>query len=850
VLNKPPTVQNACLDLVEYKEMVENMVDLVCRFNPDTILTFVNDAYCLYFAKKRNDILGTSFLPLIPIEEHENIKQQINSLSVENPVMLYENPVKGANNEVHWYHWIYKANFNENAQLIDVLCVGRDITQCKQAEAALISAHDELKLEAQQRTEELSRANEELTREINERVKVQENLEYKLHFEGLLLNISEDFYNAEADDIDSNISHTLQIIGEFTHIDRSYVFLFSPDGEKMDNTHEWCREGIQPEIENLQDLPVDIFPWWMKKLRKRETIYISDLNELPLEAQAEKEILEPQQIKSLLVVPISYKNELFGYLGFDSVKQCKEWSADNIILLKMVADSIANAIARKRTYQTLQESEGYYRAIFENKGLAMAIIDENMTINMINGECARLFNYSAEEVQGENVFKFIHPDYFNKLEQYQRIRNYKDLAAPVKYDARLMSKQGKYVNVLMGVDLIPGTGNRIVSLSDITQLKRDNHAHKILSASNMALMHAVDEKSFLQTICQIIVETGGYSFAWVGKLEEKGSINPVGYAGSNAGYIQSLKISRAIVKYDECIVMKAIKTRKYAVCENSALECSINKCQQNVIRNGHKSGIAFPLLLKGDDNPLGILHILASEDNIFDKQEVALLRELAEDLAFGIISLRIRFERDKALEELKQSLNKQRRALNQTVGALARAMENRDPYTAGHQRRVADLACAIAREMGLSKDRIEGIAVAGALHDIGKFNIPIEILNRPGRLSKIEFDLIKNHSQLGYDILKDIEFPEPVAEMVLQHHEKLDGSGYPLGLTDKDILLEAKIIAVADAVEAMASHRPYRPALGLDAGLDEIYNKKGVLFDPEVVDICIKLFKEKDYIMQ
>jgi PAS domain S-box-containing protein len=197
--------------------------------------------------------------------------------------------------------------------------------------------------------------------------------------------------------------------------------------------------------------------------------------------------------------------------------------------------------------------------------------------------------------------------------------------------------------------------------------------------------------------------------------------------------------------------------------------------------------------------------------------------------------------------ELKQTSEKLRESLEGIVEVMAATVELRDPYTAGHQRRVADLACAIATEMALSKDRIEGIHMAGIIHDIGKISIPAEILSKPGSLNEIEFSLIKEHSKTGYDLLKDVEFPWPIAQIVLQHHERIDGSGYPLGLSVEDILLEARILCVADVVEAMSSHRPYRPALGIDSGIEQISEQRGVLYDPEVVDACIKVVRERKY---
>ncbi|NLA41995.1 MAG: PAS domain S-box protein [Smithella sp.] len=195
----------------------------------------------------------------------------------------------------------------------------------------------------------------------------------------------------------------------------------------------------------------------------------------------------------------------------------------------------------------------------------------------------------------------------------------------------------------------------------------------------------------------------------------------------------------------------------------------------------------------------------------------------------------------------RNSVEQLRKALGGTVHAIASVVETKDPYTAGHQRRVADIARAIAREMDLSQEQINGLRMAATIHDIGKVSVPSEILSSPRKLTPLEFGLIKTHAQSGYDIIKDIEFPWPIARMIIEHHERMDGSGYPNGLTGDKILLESRILAVADVVEAMATHRPYRPSLGLDKALEEIAQNRGRLYDPEVVDACLRIFREKGY---
>lgn len=234
------------------------------------------------------------------------------------------------------------------------------------------------------------------------------------------------------------------------------------------------------------------------------------------------------------------------------------------------------------------------------------------------------------------------------------------------------------------------------------------------------------------------------------------------------------------------------------------------------------------------------------EVKYFESQAGLLLDENKQPIGFRGIARDIT-DRKKAQDERDQVLARLRKTLGTMIQAMSVAVEARDPYTSGHQRRVAALARSIAAEMNLSRDQIEGIRMAASIHDMGKISIPAEILSMPRKLSKLEFDLVKTHSQAGHDIIKDIDFPWPIANIILQHHERIDGSGYPHGLRGDNILLEARILAVADVVEAMASYRPYRPALGLDTALEEITRNKNILYDGEVVEACLKIFREKKY---
>ncbi len=264
---------------------------------------------------------------------------------------------------------------------------------------------------------------------------------------------------------------------------------------------------------------------------------------------------------------------------------------------------------------------------------------------------------------------------------------------------------------------------------------------------------------------------------------------------------------------------------------------------------GKLQKISVKKILKGESSVLSNGPILVSNNG--KKTPIEPRLEPIKDDGGNISGVVLAFTditaRKLAEEELKKSFEQQKIAMEGTVRAIAYTIETRDPYTAGHQRRVTKLACTIGEEMKLSENRIEGLRMSGELHDIGKIHVPAEILSKPGQISEAEYTIIKTHPQVGHDILKTIEFPWPVARIVLQHHERIDGSGYPSGLKSKDILLEAKILAVADVIEAMATHRPYRPALSIEESLNEISKNKGKLYDSKVVDICLNVFKEKKF---
>ncbi len=391
----------------------------------------------------------------------------------------------------------------------------------------------------------------------------------------------------------------------------------------------------------------------------------------------------------------------------------------------------------------------------------------------------------------------------------------------------------------------------IVELRDISeQLQREhqlsvqNWALSAFSIAALALGRAHSAESLQQSICEAITRQSSYALAWIG-IAEDGPGQPVrvaASAGSAAEYLDELPVSWS---GDEARgqgpVGMCIRTDKLVIVDDTETSPIFALWRERAKRYGIRSCACIPLRIEGCWR--GTLSVYSAYPRAFESAPVEVFERLTEQIAHGIQSLQRKEQLDVERRNLEKTQKHLTEALQTSVSAMVTAMELRDPYTAGHEARVATIAYAIGEEMGWPEDRLQGLRMAALVHDIGKISIPAEILNKPGRLTAEEYEVVKVHSNTGYAILKDIPFNWPIAEMVRQHHEKLDGSGYPLGLTADSILPESKVLAVADIVEAMASSRPYRKRMDLEAVLREIESQAGTLLDEKTVRICAALFR-------
>lgn len=310
----------------QYKAIVEDQSELICRLDGNGKIIFVNEAYCRFFNRSCVEIISGFFAPVMQQEDLAYFESQIAKLSPHIPIIEYENRVILEDSTIRWLHWRDHAIFDQNGELLQIQSVGRDITDYKKALC---------------------------------------DLNYRLQFEDLVARISTRLINFSNEEMNQQINLALQEIGEFSELDRSYIFYFDPAKLTMSNSHEWCAPGIRPAIDMLQKIPVKLMPWWMEKLNNREVIYIPDVSQMGPESQTEKETLEQQDIKSVLVVPMVYQNQLMGFIGFDSVREFKSWDVNIIALLRMVGDSIASAIERVCTNERLYDNEKRNRALLK-----------------------------------------------------------------------------------------------------------------------------------------------------------------------------------------------------------------------------------------------------------------------------------------------------------------------------------------------------------------------------------------------------------------------------------------------------------------------------------------------------
>ena len=470
-------------------------------------------------------------------------------------------------------------------------------------------------------------------------------------------------------------------------------------------------------------------------------------------------------------------------------------------LKKGVTFTVLDITERKQVEEALRRSEGRFKELYDNAPIGYHEFDAEGRITRVNRTELEMLGYTKEEMLGRNIWDFI-----VERESEEVVKAKLAAKIPLKHpmERTYRRKDGTDLSVLIQDRLIKDEEGRATgirtTIQDITERKRVEEALRESEEKYRNLFENAVEGIFRTT------PEGRFLIA-----------NPA--LARIYGYDSPEEMIESITDLAGQVYADPEERQAFT----RAME-----------EEGEVKGYELQLKRKDGSGLWVSMNARVVRD---EAGEILYYEGLAEDIT----------PRKKSEEKLLESLESLRRAMRTTIQVMVAAVETRDPYTAGHQKRVTDLARALAKELGLDQETIEGIRMAGSIHDLGKISVPAEILSKPTKLTEIEFALIKAHSQYGYEILKDVESPWPLADMVLQHHERMDGSGYPQGLMGEAILLEARILAVADVVESISSHRPYRPGHGIAAALEEIEQNAGVLYDRNVVEACLRLFREKGF---
>jgi putative nucleotidyltransferase with HDIG domain len=387
---------------------------------------------------------------------------------------------------------------------------------------------------------------------------------------------------------------------------------------------------------------------------------------------------------------------------------------------------------------------------------------------------------------------------------------------------------------------------QVPSSSVQDELVKRGWALSALSAAAAALARSDSTDMLIKEVCSAIALQSPYLLAWVGKAEDdqEKTIRVLGGSGSALAYLDDIAVSWS----DQHATGLgpaglAVRTNQITIVVDIDVDPNFIVWHDLAKKYGIRSAIACPIA-DGAGHPFGVLVVYSAVPNAFGPEEAKLFESLAHELSFGLRAIERQQQLDEQIHEKELVQERLAGALKATIEAMSRTMEWRDPYTAGHQKRVALISAAIAKKLGLNNEQIEALYMAAMVHDLGKVAVPAEILTKPSRLTDLEMKMVQGHAESGYQILKDIPFPYPIAEMVYQHHERLDGSGYPRGLAGDAICLEARILAVADTIEAMATHRPYRPGRGLDAAMSEVRAEASSKLDQRIADAAFELYQD------
>jgi diguanylate cyclase (GGDEF)-like protein/PAS domain S-box-containing protein len=905
-LTRDISEQHESIKLIEesrewYRTLAEEIPMLVTRISPEGKITYLNKASSELIGRPQEELLGNDFYDTMPEEYRDEIKRDFAAMTPGNPVLVKEHY-----NRSRLFRWKNRAVFDHHGQLNEYFTVGEDITAYKESEAklrasearsrALISAlpdlifrysRDGYYIDAE--VKDIRRLTEKgrklyqvgkligshvkdvlspslmsmalagiekvcetgqlqilkysypvegrichhearmvpygpdevisIVRDVTEGKLAEEALEYQLRFEQVVADISTMFVSTSNESIDEAIMYALKLSGQFFAADRSYVFRFSEDGRFMTNTHEWCAKGITSQIERNQHYPVSDTPWMAEQAKSKDYVYVHDIEALPTEMEMEKNEYRIEEIKSFLCITMYEDGNPFGYLGFDAVKEKQVWTEQQIALLKVVAEIIGGAIIKSEVETALKDSEERYRDILATIEEGYYEADLAGRITFCNDAACQLFGgYRKEEVIGCEYSKF----YMDPAACYEKFHHVFTTGVPEKgLMLEMIRKDGSIGFGEISITLVKDKEGYITGFKGIGRdvTARIEYEKQLEYISMHDQLTGIYNRAYFEVELERLSRGRDFPLTII-----SADLDGLKLINDTMGHETGDNLLKSCVSVIQGSLRQSDIFARVGGDEFTAILPNTDKATgEDIVRRVREAINQYNRV--NEDLPIGISMGVATAD----KSEHSLkdLFKRADDMMY----------RDK--------LYRSSSSRSKIVQSLLAALAERDYITEGHARRLEELCRSVGEKIALSSNHLADLALLAQVHDLGKVGVPDHILFKPGPLTDEEWEVMRTHPEKGYRIASSSPDLVGIADLILKHHERWDGSGYPLQLAGKEIPVECRILSIVDAFDAMTNQRPYNKTKSVEEAIVDIEHNAGSQFDPELVPVFKAVLKEE-----